>query len=285
MISPPSSTGTLFLGHVLAAAGVETADDVIAIRHTVRPKDPTSLRDLSEPGVLAYTRTQKLATNVFPKTPPPLWLVFMAEGKSGTKSRFYTAYGNGGEVMSERTDELRSYDLHASAVLSDLKNRLVVDWGAGAIGWAKRGLKAAQLPVVEVADPTVVPFPGYGGVLLTFDELRQVLAERWYAPWRVALESVQAIYAISDSRTGQLYVGKADGAERLLGRWATYAQDGHGGNKALRELGVKDPNHKDDFVFSILRVFDPGAPASEVNAAESHFKAALLTRAFGLNRN
>lgn len=50
-------------------------------------------------------------------------------------------------------------------------------------------------------------------------------------------------------------------------------------------LGVRDPKHKHDFVFSILRIFDPSAPTTEVNAAESHFKAALLTRQFGLNRN
>ena len=106
-----------------------------------------------------------------------------------------------------------------------------------------------------------------------------------YAAWRASLSAVQGIYAISDARTGQLYVGKADGTERLLGRWASYAQDGHGGNVALRELGIKDPSHKQDFVFSILRVFDPSAPVAEVNAAESHFKRALMTREFGLNRN
>ena len=30
---------------------------------------------------------------------------------------------------------------------------------------------------------------------------------------------------------------------------------------------------------------DPSASAAEVNAAESHFKRALMTREFGLNRN
>ena len=44
--------------------------------------------------------------------------------------------------------------------------------------------------------------------------------------------------------------------------------------------------HKHDFVFSILRVFDPSAPVTDVNAGESHFKKALMTpRQFGLNRN
>jgi hypothetical protein len=48
---------------------------------------------------------------------------------------------------------------------------------------------------------------------------------------------------------------------------------------------VKDPAHKQDFIFIILRVFDSNAPTTEVNSAESHFKRALATRQFGLNRN
>ncbi len=285
MISQPSPAGDLTLGHLLQAAGITDADAAIAIRHTVRPKDPTSLRDLSPEGVLAYTRVQKLETRIFPKDPPPLWLIFMAEGQRGTNSRFHIAYENRGEVRDERSAEFRSYDIHPSPMLASLQNRLVINWGTDPIRWAKRGSTAAALPVIEIADPTVVPFPGYGSVLLPYDELRQVVDDPRFAEWRTALSSVQGIYAISDARTGQLYVGKADGSERILGRWTQYAQDGHGGNKALKELGVKDVKHRHDFVFSILRVFDPSASMTEVNGAESHFKKALLTRQFGLNRN
>ena len=286
MISPPSPVGDLTLGHVLQAAGLTDPKDVIVLRHTIRPNDPALLRDRSEQGVLTYTRRQGIEANILPKSPPPLWLVLIAEGERGARSRFFMAYENHGELLQERTDEFRSYDLHPSPLLESLRNRLVVDWGAtGAIRWAKAGSYAARLPVVEIADPTVVPFPGFGVVLLTYAELCQVVTERWYVRWQAALSSVQGVYAISDSRTGQLYIGKADGTERILGRWTTYAQDGHGGNKALRELGVEDPHHKHHFVFSILRVFDPSAPASEVNAVESHFKKALMTRDFGLNRN
>ncbi len=44
-------------------------------------------------------------------------------------------------------------------------------------------------------------------------------------------------------------------------------------------------DHARHFVFSLLRVFGPSTPSSEVNSAESHYKAALMTRQFGLNRN
>ena len=285
MTSPPSPTGDLTLGRILQATGLADLSDVIVLRRTIRPKHPPSLHEQSESAVLAYTRTQERRTNIFPKVPPPLWLVFVAEGERGTQSRFFMAYENRGELPAEGTAEVRAYNLRASTLLDSLRHRLVIDWGPGAIRWAKLGPSAARLQVVEIADPTVVPFPGYGGVLLTFDELRKVVADRQYAPWRSALSAVQGIYALLDARTGQLYVGKADGAQRILGRWSTYVKDGHGGNVALKELGVKDPGPKQDFMFSILRVFDPNAPTTDVNAAESHFKRALASRQFGLNRN
>ena len=75
----------------------------------------------------------------------------------------------------------------------------------------------------------------------------------------------------------------------------SYARDGHGGNLALRELAFPSvgsengamvkTDHARHFVFSILRVFGPSTSSSEVDAAESHYKRALMTREFGLNRN
>jgi hypothetical protein len=44
-----------------------------------------------------------------------------------------------------------------------------------------------------------------------------------------ALAAVQGVYLVADTSSGELYVGKADGTERLLGRWSAYARDGHGG--------------------------------------------------------
>ncbi|MCD5341741.1 GIY-YIG nuclease family protein [Arthrobacter sp. AK04] len=150
------------------------------------------------------------------------------------------------------------------------------------------------MPVLEIADRDKVHFPGFDGVLLSYHQLREMVDDPRYADWRIALSEVQGIYLITDSSNGKQYVGKADGAERILGRWTAYARDGHGGNVALRELaqqsalgeraGMKT-DHARHFVFSLLRVFGPSTPSSEVNSAESHYKAALMTRQFGLNRN
>jgi len=96
---------------------------------------------------------------------------------------------------------------------------------------------------------------------------------------------VQGAYLIADRSTGKLYVGKADGSQRILGRWKQYAETGHGGNVALREaLGV-DPERVQHFTGSLLRAFGSNTTPDEVDRAESNFKVTLLTRKYGFNRN
>ena len=107
-------------------------------------------------------------------------------------------------------------------------------------------------------------------------DLRIALEDSRYSAWRTALGSVQGVYLIADTSTGKHYVGKADVGERILGRWSAYTRDGHGGNIELRALAQADADHARHFVFSLLRVFGPETPLSEVAAAEVHFKRALL---------
>lgn len=274
-------TGELTLGHVLASTGVDLAN-VVVVRHTYTIGGLETTADLTHEKVLEYTRRQSI-NNKLGRQPPLLWLVFIADG--ARRSRLLVAYENHGEVSAERTKEFRHFDLRPSNLLSALVGRLVVEWSRDAMNWAKGATSAAAFPIVEIADPKAVPFPGFDRVLVGHRELREVIEDSRYAAWRTALGSVQGIYLIADTSTGQLYVGKADGGERILGRWAQYARDGHGGNIALRQLAGMDSAHARHFRFSILRVFGPSVPTAELDDAESHFKRALLTREHGLNRN
>lgn len=275
--------GELHLGHILAATGVELAE-VVIIRHTYNRDGLRTPSDITPENVLAYTRQQgtEKGDKLGPR-PVGNWLVFIADG--ARRSRFYISYDNRGEVMAERTEKLRYFDLHESHLLRSLRDRLVIEWTADTINWAKKAATAQAFRVVEIADPEVVAFPGYERVLLAYDDLRLAVTDSRYAAWQAALGSVQGIYLIADTSTGHLYVGKADGRERILGRWSQYARDGHGGNLALRDLVGLDPTHARHFQFSLLRVFSPSALATEVDEAEAHFKRAILSRQFGLNRN
>jgi hypothetical protein len=271
----------LRLGHLFQAAGL-AQEDVVVIRHTLNPRGLETRADALGPGLLPYTREQG-HNNKLGRTPPRFWLNFLAT--SGRRARFITAYQNSGEVQAERTETLRYFDLRPSSIFSALADRLVIEWPADTVNWAKAGKTASLMPVVEIADPQTERFPGFDSLLISYDELQAVVADDRYSQWRTALSSVQGIYLISDSKTGKLYVGKADGAERFLGRWSEYARNGHGGNVALRELAGTDASHARHFLFSILRVFAPSATSAQVDAAEAHFKRALLSRQTGHNRN
>jgi len=291
-----SQSSSLKLGHILSGLGAEHdppigLEDIHVIRHSFNPGSHDGLRgpeDLALERVIAYTRQQSVLTRRFPADPARYWVILIADGQK--RSRLYGTFENRGELAALRDDTYRTFDLHPSDFLAPLADRLVVEWNSPR-NWHRRGTSAADLPVLEIADRDKVPFPGFDGVRLTFHELQEMVESHRYEDWRAALREVQGIYLITDSTNGKQYVGKADGAERLLGRWSTYARDGHGGNVAFRELAMERVNpgdktaHARHFVFSILRVFGPSTPASEVNAAESHFKESLLTREFGLNRN
>ncbi|QXQ11297.1 GIY-YIG nuclease family protein [Paeniglutamicibacter sp. Y32M11] len=216
-------------------------------------------------------------------------MILVADGQR--RSRLSGIFENRGEAAAERNEACRFFDLRPTEFLAPLHDRLVIEWD-NPRSWHRSGTSAsaARMPVLEIADRDKVPFPGFDGVLLPYHQLRDIVDGPRYADWRAALSEVQGIYLITDSSNGKQYVGKADGTERILGRWTVYARDGHGGNVALRELahhsaaGTKT-DHARHFVFSLLRVFGPSTPSSEVDAAEAHYKEALMTRSFGLNRN
>lgn len=276
--------GSLTLGDILKASGIEELGDVLAIRHT---NTATGLKDVTTATpaeVLAYTREQDISHQKFPRDPPKHWLVFMDDGsfEGVYRSRFYGVFENAGEVLDERTSLNRSFDITPSLALGALRNRLVINWTTP-IRWTRQGLKAAEFAVVEIADPQVIPFPGYDSVRRTYRQLQQAVHDPHYAQWQSALRAVKAIYLITDTSNGRHYVGKADGGDGLLGRWKAYADNGHGWNKELVSL---PPGQSEHFQFSILRVFEPRTLQSVVDAAESHYKLALQSRApFGYNAN
>ncbi len=138
---------------------------------------------------------------------------------------------------------------------------------------------ASSYPVAGIADAEPIPFPGFDRLILDHAQLKAVMREPRYASWRTTLSSVLGVYLITDTRDGRHYIGKADGEESIRQRWHAYATNGHGGNIELKRL---DPS---SFRFSLLRVFDPATPTREINAAESHFKSALDSVRYGLNRN
>ena len=266
---------TLTFEQILASGGIDPKDALV-IRHAyVREHEDGSdviHADSTDEEILAYTRQQSSNSRTFPTVPPKTWIVFLPEG--GDRARLWSVVVNNGETSNDGS--LRTFDLVPSEQLIDLNNRLVIGWRSPRT-WRINATTAASYPVVEIADAEPVPFPGFDELVLDHAQLQAVMREQRYASWRTALGSVFGIYLITDTLDGRHYVGKADGEESIRQRWNAYATNGHGGNVRLRP---RDPK---SFRFSLLRVFDPATPTSQINAAESHFKNALDSRRHGLN--
>ena len=144
---------------------------------------------------------------------------------------------------------------------------------------------------LEVAEVLREPFsgrvfPGYASINLTFPELENLVA-RQRLDWRSALSHVNGVYLITDTATGKRYVGSAYGDEGIWGRWAAYAQSGHGGNAQLRKLVGRDLTYpRENFRYTLLEFFRFGTSDREVIGREGFWKDVLLTRGkFGFNSN
>lgn len=263
---------------IMVSAGLDPAR-VLAIRHAyIQEPKASGLQgihaDSTDAEILFYTSRQSATPRRFPATPPGHWAVFIPEG--GDRARLWAVVENRSELP--RSGPLRAFELEISPHLEDLRKRLVIGWRPARRWWIN-GTTAADYPVAEIADAQPIPFPGFDRLILDYATLQAVMREHRYGAWRTALASVVGVYLITDTRDGRHYVGKADGGENIRQRWSVYAANGHGGNTELKNL---DPA---TFRFSLLRVFDPGTPTHEIDASESHFKRALDSRRFGLNRN
>ena len=264
----------LTLGSILADAGIDPAD-AIAIRHAFTTEPGGIHADSADAEVLAYSAEQSTSTQNFLAVPPRYWVVFIREGSA--EARFWAVLENRGEAWNDGIR--RGFDLVKTDHMVELRNRLVIDWRPTRRWWM-RAATAAAYPVNSIADAEPIPFPGFDRLVLNYPTLQAVMREPRYASWRTALSSVRGIYLITDARNGRHYVGKADGLENVCQRWSEYAANGHGGNVELRGL---DPSQ---FRYSLLRVFDPATPTTQINTAESHYKIALDSRVpHGLNRN
>lgn len=130
-------------------------------------------------------------------------------------------------------------------------------------------------------------FPGYDNVRLTYRQLETVIHQN-KKDWVAALENQKAVYLITDTNKGKMYVGSAtSNYGMLLQRWSSYVANGHGGNKELVELVSKEGFDyvKKYFQYSILENYNAKVDDHMILERESWWKETLKSRIFGYNSN
>lgn len=179
------------------------------------------------------------------------------------------------------------YELTRHDLLSDMKDRIVIDWGKGAINWCQNGTTAKELLEILPA-VSEISFTSYNDVLLSYETLHKIVYNKAaYKVWEDRLSAVAGVYLITDTKTGKHYVGSASGKDGgIWQRWSEYAQTKHGGNKFLKELIDADADYCKNFQYSILETFPIKGYPYDVLKSEKLYKQKLLSYyPYGLNDN
>jgi len=198
--------------------------------------------------------------------------------------------GSQGETLSScpwshewKRDYQFFYDLQPDTRFADLRDRLIIDWGKGAINFVRN---LNDSPVLEIlpSGRKLPPFGDYLEFSLTYSQLKDLFRnETAHRDWQRALSAVAGVYLILARTTGDQYVGSAAGKDGIWGRWRTYADTGHGDNDKLRELIASNSDYPEQFLYSVLHVLPKTLARIEVVKREMKYMVKLGTRTIGLN--
>ena len=123
-------------------------------------------------------------------------------------------------------------------------------------------------------------FPGYDNVCLSFEKLKLIIDCKSRS-YESALKNQKAVYLITDTFNGKLYVGSSRADECMLfERWSAYANNGHGGNKELKAI-VEEKGFdyiKKYFQYSILENYNSTKDDDYILKRENHWKEVLNSK-------
>lgn len=210
-------------------------------------------------------------------------------GEEGVSSRFVGVYKNNGVVkeIGEYKDEvLAKFDFQELNGFDLLKERVVIDW-RNPVSWLQNYTN--EMPVIRIdrglKENNIPVFTRFEDVLLDYNQLSSIFKKN-NAEWKAKLESCNCIYHILDKSNGKQYVGSTYNKQGIWGRWAEYANTGHGGDKDLKPLLQADPNYaRKNFQWCILETLPLKILEEHAIDRESLYKRKFGTRDFGYNNN
>lgn len=204
-------------------------------------------------------------------------------GQESTKSLLFGFFKVGN--VSKKNGKY-FYDLSEVSIYNELIDRVIIDWGNAAIKWDQWYDKNPKEILEILPKGYLGEFPGLTNFVLDFQELKKLVdnpdANR---DWKNHLSSINGIYMILDTETGNQYIGSAYGKEGIWQRWSTYSKTKHGGNKKLIELCEFDINYHKNFQYTVLQSLPSNMSKNEVINIETLYKKKFDSKAHGLNQN
>lgn len=206
-------------------------------------------------------------------------------GENSKTARFIGVYKVHGK--SEKYGDKFHYLITEVEGFDELKERVKIDWGKSTLSWHQWLNSENDKDIIEIIPGYDYLFPGYDNVSLTLSQLKNIIIDKEYSSWKQMLSSINAIYVISDRKTGKLYVGSSYGKEGLWRRWKIYAEtNGHGNNVELENLLKQNFNYaRDYFVWSIIKVLPIDILQNTAVEKEQRIKEILGKEACSLNKN
>ncbi len=209
-------------------------------------------------------------------------------GEESTKARFVGVFKING--LENQTSTHYYYNLSEVEEFEDIKERVIIEWGASIRNWHQWTSPNQQLKRIIEVQPLNFhnkAFTDYLDFILDFSELSKIINNKYhYKDWYQMLSAVAGIYLILDKLTGSKYIGSAYGVEGIWGRWECYAKTkGHGNNIKLKALVNSDETYQKHFQFTLLMTLPKTMTKEEVIKRETLFKQKLGTQSFGLNLN
>lgn len=210
-------------------------------------------------------------------------------GEESTLSRFVGVFKNNGILK-----EIENYNGEAQAKFlftelegfGLLKERIIIDW-KNPISWLQNYQN--QMPVIRIdrglLENNIPVFTRFEDVVLTYTQLKMIFDSN-NPEWKAKLESCNGIYLILDKLTGKQYIGSTYNTKGIWGRWADYANTGHGNDKDLIPLMANDAAYaKNYFQWCILETLPLKILPEQAIDRESLYKRKFGTREFGYNNN
>lgn len=231
----------------------------------------TSFRIIDTELCLQFIRLDK--DNAFDR-----WLFLGAFKKEGN----FVRYDDGHEV----------YNLVPIDAFGGFSERLIIEYhriqGPKQVKLPIESIET--LPVVTILEKpyidTYMAFPGYDNLNIEYSDLKTIIQNN-VDSWRILLENVKCIYAITDVKTGKIYIGGTYGGDGVWQRWSNYVETGgHGGDVELKKLVASDPSYALNFKFTIIEtLLNKSTDDEYIQKREKYWKGVFDTRKHGNNRN